>query len=62
MLFIKSKLLQRQVSHRLGSGPNQGEDIRNHRFFQKIIWKDIINRTCEAPYKPKLVSQFFFIQ
>ncbi|VVC34636.1 Protein kinase, ATP binding site,AGC-kinase, C-terminal,Protein kinase domain,Serine/threonine-protein [Cinara cedri] len=51
---LMRKLLKRQVSHRLGSGPNQGEDIRSHRFFQKIIWKDIINRTCEAPYKPKL--------
>jgi len=51
---LMRKLLKRQVSHRLGSGPNQGEDIRNHRFFQKIVWKDIINRSCEAPYKPKL--------
>lgn len=51
---LMRKLLKRQVSHRLGSGVNQGEDIRNHRFFQKIVWKDIINRTCEAPYKPKL--------
>jgi len=53
---LMRKLLKRQVSHRLGSGPNQGEDVRNHRFFQKIIWKDIINRTCEAPYKPKLTG------
>ncbi|XP_050435910.1 ribosomal protein S6 kinase beta-2-like isoform X1 [Adelges cooleyi] len=53
---LMRKLLKRQVNHRLGSGPNQGDDIRNHRFFQKILWKDIINRSCEAPYKPKLAG------
>ncbi|KAF0702710.1 ribosomal protein S6 kinase beta-2-like, partial [Aphis craccivora] len=46
--------LQRQISSRLGSGLNESEEIKDHCFFQQIDWKEIINRTCKAPYIPLL--------
>ncbi|XP_050053674.1 ribosomal protein S6 kinase beta-2-like [Aphis gossypii] len=51
---LLSKLLERQVSSRLGSGLNEAEEIKNHCFFQQIDWKEITNRTCEPPYIPIL--------
>ncbi|KAF0741790.1 ribosomal protein S6 kinase beta-2-like, partial [Aphis craccivora] len=51
---LLSKLLERQISSRLGSGLNESEEIKDHCFFQQIDWKEIINRTCKAPYIPLL--------
>ncbi|XP_066596645.1 ribosomal protein S6 kinase beta-1-like isoform X2 [Prorops nasuta] len=57
------KLLKRQVAQRLGSGPLDAEQIKNHHFFKHINWNDVISRKLEPPFKPTLssdddVSQF----
>ncbi|XP_071534626.1 ribosomal protein S6 kinase beta-1-like isoform X2 [Panulirus ornatus] len=57
------KLLKRQVSQRLGSGPDDGEPIKRHLFFKHINWDDVIHHKLEPPFKPVLsgeddVSQF----
>lgn len=57
------KLLKRQVSQRLGSGPDDGEPIKRHLYFKHINWDDVINRKLDPPFKPVLtgdddVSQF----
>ncbi|XP_069704550.1 ribosomal protein S6 kinase beta-1 [Periplaneta americana] len=57
------KLLKRQVSQRLGSGPSDGEAIKIHPFFKLINWADVLGRKLEPPFKPALtgeddVSQF----
>ncbi|XP_061943381.1 ribosomal protein S6 kinase beta-1 isoform X2 [Apis cerana] len=46
----------RQVSQRLGSGPEDAEQIMNHNFFEHINWQDVISRKLEPPFKPSLKS------
>ena len=50
------KLLKRQVSQRLGSGPEDAEQIMNHNFFKHINWQDVISRKLDPPFKPSLKS------
>lgn len=57
------RLMKRQVSQRLGSGPNDAEAVRGHPFFKLVNWVDVIGRRLEPPIKPLLrgeddVSQF----
>ncbi|CAF0882631.1 unnamed protein product [Adineta steineri] len=56
-------LLRRQVSHRLGSGPEGAEAIKSHSFFRHLHWPDVYAKRTEPPHKPLLkgdddVSQF----
>jgi hypothetical protein len=39
----------------LGSGPNDGADVRQHSFFKNVNWKDVFERRLEPPIKPVLV-------
>ena len=50
------KLLKRQVCYRLGSGPEDANAIKAHRFFKGLNWADIILRKLTPPIKPALVS------
>lgn len=50
------RLMKRQVSQRLGSGPSDGLAIRQHPFFKSVHWPDVISRRLEPPIKPMLVS------
>ncbi|XP_014209613.1 ribosomal protein S6 kinase beta-1-like [Copidosoma floridanum] len=50
------KLLKRQVPQRLGSGPEDAEQIMNHRFFNHLNWQDVILRKLVPPFKPALKS------
>ncbi|KAL5722441.1 non-specific serine/threonine protein kinase [Ranunculus cassubicifolius] len=45
-------LLQKEPSRRLGSGPNGGEDIKNHKWFKAINWKKLELRELEPKFKP----------
>lgn len=50
------RLMKRQVSQRLGSGPSDGEAIRAHPFFKHVNWEDVLARRLEPPIKPLLVN------
>lgn len=49
------RLMKRQVSQRLGSGPSDGLEVRSHSFFKNVNWKDVFDRNLEPPIKPVLV-------
>lgn len=49
------RLMKRQVSQRLGSGPSDGLEVRSHPFFKNVNWKDVFERRLEPPIKPVLV-------
>jgi len=54
------KLLKRQISQRLGSGPADADPIKTHPFFKHISWADVISRKLDPPFKPVLASDVSF--
>jgi len=50
------RLLKRQISQRLGSGPLDADPIKTHPFFKHINWADVIARKLEPPFNPPLLS------
>ncbi|VDO07254.1 unnamed protein product [Rodentolepis nana] len=51
------KLLKKNVSERLGSGPTDAEEIKKHLFFASISWDQVYARQLEPPFKPSLTSE-----
>ena len=47
-------LLRRDLSKRFGNLKNGVEDIKSHRFFDKISWPNLLLKKLEAPYIPKI--------
>ncbi|XP_030940554.1 serine/threonine-protein kinase AtPK2/AtPK19-like [Quercus lobata] len=45
-------LLQKEPSRRLGSGPNGGDEIKSHKWFQSINWKKLEARELQPKFKP----------
>jgi len=53
---ILQKLLTRDPARRLGSGPNDAEDIKKHPFFKEISWDDVMHKRIPPPYYPQISS------
>ncbi|KAE9554313.1 hypothetical protein FO519_002484 [Halicephalobus sp. NKZ332] len=53
--FIK-RLLKRHVDTRLGSGPRDAEEIKEHAFFRYMNWDSVCRREMEPPFKPNIKS------
>jgi len=51
---LLKKLLKRNPSHRLGSGPEDAKAIMAHPFFKHIKWSDVPLRRLVPPFKPTL--------
>lgn len=51
------RLMKRQVSQRLGSGPSDGQAVRSHSFFKNVNWDDVLARRLDPPIKPVLRSE-----
>ena len=43
------KLLNRDPKHRLGSGPGDAEELKQHPFFADIDWEDVRQRKLKVP-------------
>ena len=48
------QLLERDPNKRLGSGPEDANEIMSHPFFQDFDWDGLINKRIEARYIPDL--------
>jgi hypothetical protein len=49
-------LLVSDLSQRYGCLKNKSDDIKNHRWFGKINWKDLLDKKGYVHYKPKVKS------
>ncbi len=46
------RLLEKNPNKRLGFfGP---QEVKQHSFFAKIIWENVVNKTINAPFVPKV--------
>ncbi|KAJ1876760.1 Serine/threonine kinase, partial [Coemansia sp. RSA 486] len=57
-VFICQALLEKDPSKRLGSGPNDAEDIMKHSFFAGVNWDDVLNKKIPPPYVPDIRGRF----
>ncbi|CAB0042149.1 unnamed protein product [Trichogramma brassicae] len=47
---------RRDVSKRLGSGVSDANEIKGHKFFEKLDWNKILSKQEEPPFVPKMSS------
>lgn len=50
------RLLKRHVESRLGAGPGDAEEIKEHPFFRLLDWNVVYRRQMEPPFKPSLIN------
>ena len=55
LIIIQKKMLERDVSKRLGSGKGGAREIKSHSFFKPINWKKLASRNIEPPFRPQIV-------
>merc|ERR1711966_227338 len=53
---ITQRLLTRDVTRRIGYGERDGNEIREHVFFESINWENLLNRKVDAPFIPSVLS------
>ncbi|KAF8755302.1 Protein kinase c [Rhizoctonia solani] len=53
---ILQRLLTRDPSKRLGSGPTDAEEIKAHPFFNTVNFDDVLNKRIPPPYYPTISS------
>lgn len=49
---LLSGLLKIDPTERLGNSELDAEEIKTHKFFEKINWKDVMAKKHSPPYKP----------
>ncbi|CAO2587135.1 Ribosomal protein S6 kinase alpha-5 [Lemmus lemmus] len=49
---LLQRLLMKDPKKRLGCGPRDAEEIKEHLFFEKINWDDLAAKKVPAPFKP----------
>ena len=47
-------LINRNLSQRLGNLQGGTEDVKNHPWFEEVIWEKILARCIETPYEPPI--------
>jgi serine/threonine protein kinase len=50
-------LLDRNPSLRLGSGPQDAQEIKSHMYFSDVDWDKLIKKQVKPPFKPKVESE-----
>jgi protein-serine/threonine kinase len=53
-------LLKVDPKERLGSGPRDAEEIKEHEFFKGVNWKNVIDRKLKPPYRPHVRNDLDF--
>ncbi|KAJ1971888.1 Serine/threonine kinase [Dimargaris xerosporica] len=56
-ISICQRLLDRDPARRLGGGPTDAEEVKQHAFFRKIDWPAIAAKKISPPYVPQFKSR-----
>lgn len=51
------RLLKRHVETRLGTGPEDAEEIKRHPFFRHLNWDLVFSRQLEPPFRPDIKDE-----
>lgn len=54
IIDLLSKLINRDLTQRLGNLQNGVEDIKNHVWFQEVNWHKMLKKNIETPYEPPI--------
>ena len=54
------KFLNRNPLKRLGGGPRDAEEVKEHMYFADVNWDDVYNRKLPVP-KPKIREEFYAV-
>lgn len=54
VIDLLSKLINRDLSQRLGNLQNGVEDIKSHIWFQEVNWHKMYKKNIETPYEPPI--------
>uniref|UniRef100_A0A6B2G4Z2 Ribosomal protein S6 kinase beta-2 (Trinotate prediction) n=1 Tax=Myxobolus squamalis TaxID=59785 RepID=A0A6B2G4Z2_MYXSQ len=57
--FIQA-LLKKNPTERLGYGPGDWNDIKQHAFLRNILWDDLYNRRLKPPFDPSVANELDF--
>ncbi|KAI5952333.1 TPK2 [Candida jiufengensis] len=53
---LLSKLITADLTRRLGNLINGPADIRNHPWFQEVVWEKLLAKDIETPYEPPITA------
>ena len=53
---LLSKLITADLTRRLGNLMNGPADIRNHPWFQEVVWEKLLAKDIETPYEPPITA------
>ena len=51
---ILSRLINRDLTKRLGNLKNGTEDVKSHPWFREVVWDKLLGKCIETPYEPPL--------
>lgn len=49
-VIAEVQLLQKDPVRRLGGGPTDAEEVKNHPFFRSVDWEKLYNKELPVPY------------
>ncbi|CAH2355362.1 spindle assembly checkpoint kinase [[Candida] railenensis] len=56
VIDLLSRLITADLTRRLGNLSNGPADIRNHPWFQEVIWEKLLAKDIETPYEPPITA------
>ncbi|XP_019504121.1 PREDICTED: RAC-beta serine/threonine-protein kinase-like isoform X2 [Hipposideros armiger] len=54
---LLTELLKKDPKQRLGGGPSDAKEVREHRFFLSINWQDVVEKKLLPPFIPQVTSE-----
>ncbi|CAI5758114.1 unnamed protein product [Candida verbasci] len=56
VIDLLQRLITSDLTRRLGNLSNGPADIRNHQWFQEVIWEKLLSKDIETPYEPPITA------